>query len=89
MALHTDFPKDKFQILDPGICWFPVEEDLREQGYEKKNCCLRLCPKQWCDDATGRQGKIEYKMVYVKQEEWEKYKPTSFEQLIKSFAQSK
>jgi type III restriction enzyme len=35
MALHKEFPKDKFQILDPKIRWFPAEEDLREQGYEK------------------------------------------------------
>ncbi|MCK9439373.1 DEAD/DEAH box helicase family protein [Patescibacteria group bacterium] len=35
MALHRDFPKDKFAILNPGIRWFPAEEDLREKGYEK------------------------------------------------------
>ncbi len=35
MALHKDFPRDKFQILDPSIRWFPAEEDLREKGYEK------------------------------------------------------
>ncbi|HKK54307.1 MAG TPA: DEAD/DEAH box helicase family protein [Patescibacteria group bacterium] len=35
MALHKEFPKDKFTILDPKIRWFPAEEDLREQGYEK------------------------------------------------------
>ncbi|MCF7896643.1 DEAD/DEAH box helicase family protein [Candidatus Gracilibacteria bacterium] len=35
MALHKDFPKDKFQILDPSIRWFPAQEDLRKEGYEK------------------------------------------------------
>jgi len=35
MALHKDFPKDKFQILDPAIRWFPAEEDLRREGFEK------------------------------------------------------
>lgn len=35
MALHKDFPKDKFAILNPNIRWFPAEEDLREKGYEK------------------------------------------------------
>jgi len=35
MALHPNFPKDKFQILDPSIRWFPADEDLREKGYEK------------------------------------------------------
>jgi len=36
---------------------------------------------QWCEDASERQKKIAYKMLYVKQEEWDKYKPTSFRQL--------
>jgi type III restriction enzyme len=35
MALHKDFPKDKYQILDPSIRWFPADEDLRREGYEK------------------------------------------------------
>jgi len=35
MALHKHFPKDKFAILDPEIRWFPADEALREQGYEK------------------------------------------------------
>lgn len=35
MALHKNFPKDKFVILDPEIRWFPADEALREQGYEK------------------------------------------------------
>lgn len=35
MALHKNFPKDPYTILDPKIRWFPAAEDLREQGYEK------------------------------------------------------
>jgi len=35
MALHKNFPKDKFTILNPEIRWFPADEALREQGYEK------------------------------------------------------
>ena len=35
MALHKDFPRDKFAILEPEIRWFPADEALREQGYEK------------------------------------------------------
>jgi len=36
---------------------------------------------QWCQDASERQKKIVYKMLYVKQEQWEKYKPKTFSQL--------
>ena len=35
MALHKDFPKDPFTILNPEIRWFPADEDLREKGFEK------------------------------------------------------
>ena len=36
MALHKEFPRNKFQILDPSIRWFPAEEDIRKEGgYEK------------------------------------------------------
>jgi type III restriction enzyme len=42
--------------------------------------------EQWCDDASKRQKKIEYKMLYVKQEEWEKYKPKNFKELVKIFS---
>ena len=40
--------------------------------------------EQWCEDANKRQSKIHYSMLYVKQEQFEKYKPQSFKQLIES-----
>lgn len=44
---------------------------------------------QWCEDANARQKKIEYKMLYVKQEEWEKYHPKNWNELVKICGQSK
>jgi len=35
MALHKDFPKDPYEILDPNIRWFPADEALREKGFDK------------------------------------------------------
>ncbi len=35
MALHKEFPKDPYAILNPDIRWFPADEDLREKGFEK------------------------------------------------------
>ncbi|MFH1623661.1 MAG: DEAD/DEAH box helicase family protein [Pseudomonadota bacterium] len=35
MALHKNFPRDPYKILDPSIRWFPADEDLREKGYDK------------------------------------------------------
>lgn len=35
MALHANFPKSPYEILDPAIRWFPADENLRDKGYEK------------------------------------------------------
>ena len=35
MALHKDFPKNPYAILNPEIRSFPADEDLREKGFEK------------------------------------------------------
>lgn len=35
MALHKDFPKSPHEILSPSIRWFPADEALRKEGYEK------------------------------------------------------
>ena len=55
MALHKDFPKDPYIILDPNIRWFPAVEDLREKGgYEKLLppfiSELRKKVKEWRDN---------------------------------------
>ena len=41
--------------------------------------------EQWCQDASERQRKINYKMLYVKQDKWDKYKPVGFRQLVEVF----
>lgn len=54
MALPPNFPTDPHVILDPAIRWFPADETLREQGYEKLLpplvAQLRLKVKEWRDD---------------------------------------
>jgi type III restriction enzyme len=35
MALHPNFPKSPYAILDPTIRWFPADEALRESSAEK------------------------------------------------------
>jgi type III restriction enzyme len=53
MALHKDFPKDPYEILDPSIRWFPADEDLREKGFDKLIpplvATLRKEVKEWRD----------------------------------------
>ncbi len=54
MALHKDFPKDPYAILEPNIRWFPADEDLREKGAIQKLlpplvADLREKVKEWRD----------------------------------------
>ena len=43
---------------------------------------------QWCEDVNQAQQKIHFTALYIKQEEYEKYKPSSFSQLKTLFAKS-
>jgi len=36
----------------------------------------------WCKDVNDRQSRMTYEAVYIKQEEWEKYKPKNFSELL-------
>ena len=36
MALHKDFPRDPYTILNPEIRWFPADEDLRDTDKMQK-----------------------------------------------------
>jgi type III restriction enzyme len=42
--------------------------------------------KKWCKDVNFRQSKMVYKALYIKQEEWEKYKTKSFDEVIRLFS---
>jgi len=45
--------------------------------------------KQWCEDINRVQNDKKYDFVYVDQESFEKYKPTSFRQLVDFFREYK
>ena len=45
--------------------------------------------RQWCEDINRVQADVEYDFVYVDQESFEKYKPTSFRQLVDGFREYK
>ena len=40
---------------------------------------------QWCEDVNQSQKRIRFTGLYIKQEEYEKYKPSSFSQLVNLF----
>jgi len=41
--------------------------------------------KQWCEDINRIQSKVKYDFVYVDMAGFEKYRPTSFKQLVATF----
>jgi len=53
MALHQDFPKSPYAVIDPAIRWFPADEALRESSMEKLMpplvSQLRKKVKEWRD----------------------------------------
>ncbi|MBI2304386.1 MAG: DEAD/DEAH box helicase family protein [Chloroflexi bacterium] len=45
--------------------------------------------RQWCEDINRLQADVRYDFVYVDQESFEKYQPTSFRQLVDGFREYK
>lgn len=45
--------------------------------------------RQWCEDLNRVQSGVTYDYVYVDQESFDQYKPTSFNQLVEGFRQYK
>lgn len=58
MALHREFPKSPYAVIDPAIRWFPADEALRESSMEKLMpplvSQLRKKVKEWRD--SGYSG---------------------------------
>lgn len=60
---------------------------IETKGREDLDDPLKIARlKQWCDDANARQKKIACAMLYVKQEEWEKYSPKDFGEATQVFS---
>jgi len=51
------------------------QEDL--DALEKKKRAI-----QWCEDVNAEQSKVRYQYLYITQEQYEKYRAKSFEQLV-------
>ncbi len=45
--------------------------------------------RQWCEDINRVQADVKYDFVYVDQESFEQYRPTSFKQLVEGFREYK
>jgi type III restriction enzyme len=63
---------------------------VETKGQEDLDVPLKLARlRQWCEDINRVQTDVEYDFVYVDEESFEKYKPTSFRQLLEAFKEYK
>ncbi len=63
---------------------------VETKGREDLDVPLKMSRlRQWCEDVNCVQTDVEYDFVYVDEESFEKYKPTSFRQLLDGFKEYK
>jgi len=63
---------------------------VETKGQEDLDVPLKMARlAQWCEDINRVQTDVEYDFVYVDEESFEKYKPTSFRQLLEGFKEYK
>jgi type III restriction enzyme len=63
---------------------------VETKGVEDLDVPLKMARlKQWCDDMNRLHPDKRYDFVYVDQESFEKYRPTSFKQLVTGFREYK
>lgn len=79
----SDFYPDFIVKLSPKEIWV-----VETKGREDLDDPLKIARlKQWCEDVNKVQKKVTYNYLYVRQEEYEKYRPASFKQLINNFVE--
>ena len=60
------------------------------KGREDKDVPFKMARlRQWCEDINRVQTAVKYDFVYVDEESFEKYKPTSFKNLMDGFREYK
>jgi type III restriction enzyme len=60
------------------------------KGQEDLDVPLKMARlREWCEDINRVQTDVKYDFVYVDEESFEKYKPTSFRQVLEAFKEYK
>ena len=63
---------------------------VETKGQEDLDVPLKMARlRQWCEDINRVQADVEYDFVYVDEESFEKFRPTSFRQLLDGFKEYK
>ena len=59
---------------------------VETKGQEDLDVPLKMARlRQWCEDLNRAQPDVKYDFVYVDEKSFEKFKPTSFRQLLEGF----
>ena len=76
-AISDYYPDFIVKLSEKEICI------VETKGREDLDDVLKIERlKQWCEDVNKRQSKVNYSMLNVKQEQYEKYKPQTFKKLV-------
>jgi type III restriction enzyme len=63
---------------------------VETKGQEEMDVPLKMQRlRQWCEDINRVQSSVTYDFVYVDSESFEKYKPSTFKQLVDGFREYK
>jgi type III restriction enzyme len=63
---------------------------VETKGLEDTDVPLKTARlKEWCKDINGNQNKFNFDFVFVEEEDFEKYKPNTFAELVKTFTKYK
>jgi len=77
----SDFYPDFIIKLSPKEIWI-----VETKGREDLDDPLKIARlKQWCEDINKVQNQTKFDYLYIGQEDWDKYKPKFFKELIKLF----
>ena len=75
-AISDYYPDFLVKVTENEVCI------IETKGREDLDDVLKIERlKQWCDDVNEKQNKIKYSMLYIKQEDYEKHNPQSFQDL--------
>ena len=83
-TISNYYPDFMVKLSDKRIV---IVETKGQQDLEVPLKMARL--RQWCEDVNRVQADVKYDFVYVDEEGFEKYKPTSFRQLMDGFQEYK
>jgi type III restriction enzyme len=63
---------------------------IETKGLEDLDVPLKIARlRQWCEDINRVQSKVKFDFVYVDEESFNKYKPSTFQELLTNFKEYK